>query len=34
MSYAVAAYAITLVTLGVYLWLLQRERRRLEALEG
>jgi hypothetical protein len=29
-SYAIAAYAITLGTLGVYAWLLVRERRRLE----
>jgi CcmD family protein len=29
MSYLIAAYAITLGTLGVYAWLLIRERRRL-----
>ena len=30
MSYAIAAYAITVGTLGGYAWLLARERRRLE----
>ena len=30
MSYAIAAYAITLGTLGLYAWLLARERRRIE----
>ena len=29
MSYAIAAYAITLGTLGGYAWLLARERKRL-----
>jgi len=29
-SYAIAAYAITLGTLGVYAWTLARERKRLE----
>jgi hypothetical protein len=29
-SYAVAAYAITVGTLVVYAWLLARERRKLE----
>ena len=33
MSYAIAAYGITGVTLGVYLWLLHRERKRLAAAE-
>jgi hypothetical protein len=28
-SYAIAAYAITLGTLGAYAWLLARERKRL-----
>jgi hypothetical protein len=28
-SYAIAAYAITLGTLGAYAWMLVRERRRL-----
>jgi len=28
-SYAIAAYTITVGTLGVYAWLLSRERRRL-----
>jgi hypothetical protein len=32
-SYAIAAYGITALTLGAYLWLLHRERRRLAALE-
>jgi CcmD family protein len=30
MSYAVAAYVITIGTLAGYAWLLARERRRLE----
>jgi hypothetical protein len=30
MSYAIAAYVITVGTLGAYAWLLARERRRLE----
>jgi hypothetical protein len=30
MSYAIAAYAITVGTLAVYAWSLVRERRRLE----
>jgi CcmD family protein len=30
-SYAIAAYAVTTLTLGVYVWMLQRERRRLES---
>ena len=30
MSYAIAAYVITVGTLGVYAWLLARECRRLE----
>ena len=30
MSYAIAAYVITVGTLGVYAWTLARERRRLE----
>jgi len=30
MSYAIAAYAITIGTLVGYAWLLMRERRRLE----
>jgi hypothetical protein len=29
MSYAIAAYAITVGTLAVYAWMLVRERRRL-----
>jgi hypothetical protein len=29
-SYAIAAYAITVGTLVLYAWLLMRERRRLE----
>ena len=29
MSYAIAAYAITVGTLAVYAWVLARERRRL-----
>ena len=33
MSYAIAAYAITAGTLGFYLWLLHRERKRLAALD-
>ena len=33
MSYAIAAYAVTALTLGVYLGLLHRERRRLAGLE-
>jgi CcmD family protein len=33
MSYAIAAYGITGLTLGVYLWLLHRERKRLAAAE-
>jgi hypothetical protein len=28
-SYAIAAYAITVGTLGIYAWMLARERRRL-----
>jgi len=31
MSFAIAAYAITALTLGIYLVLLHRERRRLES---
>jgi CcmD family protein len=31
MSFAVAAYAITALTLGIYLLRLHRERRRLES---
>lgn len=31
MSFAVAAYAITVLTLGIYLLLLHRECRRLES---
>ena len=30
MSYAIAAYAVTLGAFAVYGWLLHRERRRLE----
>jgi CcmD family protein len=30
-SYAIAAYAVTALTLGVYVWMLLRERRRLES---
>ena len=30
MSYAIAAYAITVGTLVLYAWMLARERRRLE----
>jgi hypothetical protein len=33
MSYAIAAYTITAGTLGFYLWLLHRERKRLASLE-
>lgn len=33
MSYAIAAYGITALTLGLYLGLLHRERRRLARLE-
>ena len=29
MSYAIAAYVITVGTLGVYAWMLARERKRL-----
>jgi hypothetical protein len=29
-SYAIAAYVITVGTLGIYAWMLARERRRLE----
>jgi len=32
-SYAIAAYGITALTLGIYLGLLHRERRRLAELE-
>ena len=34
MSYAIAAYAITVGTLAVYAWLLRRERARLSGSEG
>lgn len=30
MSYAVAAYGITGLVLGLYVWMLRRERQRLE----
>jgi hypothetical protein len=33
MSYLIAAYAITALTLGVYLGLLHRERKRLAAAD-
>lgn len=33
MSYAIAAYGITGLTLGIYLFLLHRERKRLAAAD-